>query len=228
MSGQLWEIEPFERHRHDRIGFDCGVPALNDWLATKVSQYEKRDLARTYVLVEQGRTVVKGYYALSNHTVMYEALPKDEGKGLPHIDVPVVLIGRLAVDVDNRRWINYRAGIEWPASILKQGEGNHRGGTPGGSGHRIDAGIPPEAEHAHASIERSVNAESQKMPPPRVMPTSAGRYTGQRHRHRSSRMSRFREVSGVPAILIRSSRPPRTLPASDTRKRRLKCTGKRR
>jgi GNAT superfamily N-acetyltransferase len=91
-------VEPFDRQQHDRSGFDCGIPILNEWLATKVSQFEKKDLARTYVLVEAGSTVVKGYYALSNHTVVYESLPADQVKGLPQIDMPVVLIGKLAVD----------------------------------------------------------------------------------------------------------------------------------
>ncbi len=89
-------MEPFDRQRHDRSGFDCGIPILNEWLATKVSQFEKKDLARTYLLVEAGSTVVKGDYALSNHTVAYESLPADQVKGLPQIDMPVVLIGRLA------------------------------------------------------------------------------------------------------------------------------------
>lgn len=94
-----WDVEPFNRTQHNRSQFDCGVPVLNDWLATKVSQYEKRDLARTYVLVESGETVVKGYFSLSNHTVLYDALSEDQTKGLPRMDVPVVLIGRLAVDL---------------------------------------------------------------------------------------------------------------------------------
>ena len=93
-----WIIEPFDRLRHDRSGFDCGIPILNEWLTTKVSQFEKKDLARTYVLIEAGSNLVKGYYAISNHTVRYESLPTDQAKGLPGIDVPVVLIGRLAVD----------------------------------------------------------------------------------------------------------------------------------
>lgn len=97
-SSPAWVIEPFDRLRHDRSGFDCGLSTLNEWLATKVSQFEKKDLARTYVLVETGNATVKGFYALSNHTVVYEALPEDQAKGLPHIDMPVVLIGRLAVD----------------------------------------------------------------------------------------------------------------------------------
>jgi predicted GNAT family N-acyltransferase len=94
-----WIIEPFDKRKHDRSGFDCGVPALNDWLATKVSQFETKDLARTYVLVQNGEAAIKGYYALSNHTVVYEALPEDQAKGLPQIDMPVVLIGRLAIDL---------------------------------------------------------------------------------------------------------------------------------
>lgn len=95
---RTWTVEPFDRGRHDRSEFDCGVAVLNDWLATKVSQFEKKDLARTYVLLETGSFVIKGYYALSNHIVAFEALPADQSKGLPQIDMPVVLIGRLGID----------------------------------------------------------------------------------------------------------------------------------
>jgi GNAT superfamily N-acetyltransferase len=94
----LWTVEPFDRSRHKRSGFDCGIPVLNEWLATKAGQFEKRDLARVYVLVASGEATVQGYYALSSHTVVYQALPEDQAQGLPRIDLPVVLIGRLAVD----------------------------------------------------------------------------------------------------------------------------------
>jgi GNAT superfamily N-acetyltransferase len=97
-SPGTWTIEPFDRMLHERSGFDCGLPILNDWLATKVSQFEKKDLARTYILVETGHKNVNGFYSLSNHTVAYAALPEDQVKGLPQTDMPVVLIGRLAVD----------------------------------------------------------------------------------------------------------------------------------
>ena len=97
-SHRQWSVEPFDRRTHDRSDFDCGIPILNDWLATKVSQFEKKDLARAYVLLETDSAVVKGYYALSNHAVVYDSLPADLAQGLPRIDVPVVLIGRLAVD----------------------------------------------------------------------------------------------------------------------------------
>lgn len=102
MGNSDWLVEPFDRRRHDRTRFDCGVETLNEWLATRVSQFEKKDLARAYVLVQRGEDRVAGYYALSNHTVIFEALPDDQAKGLPRIDMPVVLIGRLAVDLSVR------------------------------------------------------------------------------------------------------------------------------
>lgn len=98
MADLPWGVEPFDRRRHSREGFDCGIQVLNDWVTTKISQFEKKDLARTYVLVRQDDNAVRGYYALSNHTVAYETLPEDQAHGLPHIDVPVALIGRLAID----------------------------------------------------------------------------------------------------------------------------------
>jgi GNAT superfamily N-acetyltransferase len=92
-----WAIEKLDR-RHDRTAFDCGQRALNDWLKLRASQYEKKDLARTYVAVRAGEVVVVGYYALATHRVCHDVLPADQAKGVPRIDVPVVLLGRLAVD----------------------------------------------------------------------------------------------------------------------------------
>jgi GNAT superfamily N-acetyltransferase len=92
-----WAIEKLAR-RHDRTAFDCGQPALNDWLKLRAGQHEKKDMARTYVAVRAGGAMVLGYYALATHRVAYEALTSDQAKGLPRIDVPVVLLGRLGVD----------------------------------------------------------------------------------------------------------------------------------
>ena len=92
-----WLIERLAR-RHDRTAFACGQAALDDWLKLRASQYEKKDLARTYVAVRQGESAVLGYYAIATHRVGYEVLPEEQAKGLPRIDVPVLLLGRLAVD----------------------------------------------------------------------------------------------------------------------------------
>jgi GNAT superfamily N-acetyltransferase len=83
---------------HDRAVFDCGHPALDDWLKQRAGQFDRRDLARTYVVVRRGETNVLGYYAISTQGVRREDLPEDQAKGLPRINIPVVLLGRLAVD----------------------------------------------------------------------------------------------------------------------------------
>jgi len=93
-----WKVERLSGV-HEQDSFDCGEPALNVWLQRFAGQYERRDLARTYVAVLESDPRVLGYYALSNHLVRYEALPEEQAKGLPAVDIPVVLLGRLAVDM---------------------------------------------------------------------------------------------------------------------------------
>ena len=92
-----WSVERLQS-AHDRSQFDCGQPQLNDWLRLRASQSERRDLARVYVALPQETSVVAGYYALSSHRVTFDVLPTEQAKGLPHLGVPVVLLGQLAVD----------------------------------------------------------------------------------------------------------------------------------
>ena len=92
-----WVVERL-KGEHDRSQFDCGRSVLNEWLILRSGQFERKDLARTYVALRPSETRVLGYYALSTHRVVYSALPQEAAKGLPNMDVPVVLLGRLAVD----------------------------------------------------------------------------------------------------------------------------------
>jgi hypothetical protein len=94
----FWLIERLSR-RHDRSAFDCGQPALNAWFAERAGQFDRKDLARTFVAVQSGQVDVLGYYAISTHRVLPQLLPVDEAKSLPQLDVPVALLGRLAVDL---------------------------------------------------------------------------------------------------------------------------------
>jgi GNAT superfamily N-acetyltransferase len=85
--------------QHDRSGFDCGHPALSDWLRKQAGQFEERDLTRTYVLVDPGQSRVWGYYSISSCQVRYEDLPPRSTGRLPRrASIPAALIGRLAVD----------------------------------------------------------------------------------------------------------------------------------
>jgi GNAT superfamily N-acetyltransferase len=92
-----WLIERLSE-AHERGNFDCGVEALNEWLQKRSGQWAKKDLSQTYVVVEKGKSHVLGYYALASHCVAHALLPNDQQKGLPKIDIPVALLGRLAVD----------------------------------------------------------------------------------------------------------------------------------
>lgn len=96
-----WSIVPLDRS-HSRADFDCGKPALDNFIRTLVNTYEKRSLGRTFVAVRPGEMRVDGYYTLASGSISFENLPKGSAKKLPKHPVPVVLLARLAVDLGSR------------------------------------------------------------------------------------------------------------------------------
>ena len=94
----LWQIERFDKSRHVRSGFDCGKLTFTDFIQKFASQYEKRNVGRTYVAVRPGETQVLGYYTLATGELQLDDLPETASKNLPRHPVPVVLLARLAVD----------------------------------------------------------------------------------------------------------------------------------
>ncbi|MFZ5558960.1 MAG: GNAT family N-acetyltransferase [Pseudomonadota bacterium] len=94
-------IEPLAGH-HDRSGFSCGQPELDDWFRRRASQDEKRNVARVFVAVDDELGVV-GFYSLSSYTLTLTDLPQEVAKKLPRYNaIPGALIGRLARDVRAR------------------------------------------------------------------------------------------------------------------------------
>src|SRR5690349_13342858 len=81
---------------YDRNSFDCGVPALNDYLKKYALQNQKKHAARTYV-ASRGTRIV-GYYSLAYGSVSLEEAPQTVKSGLPRHPIPVILLARLAVD----------------------------------------------------------------------------------------------------------------------------------
>ena len=81
---------------HDRNSFDCGVPALNDYLKKYALQNQKKNAARTYVVTRGNRIV--GYYSLAYGSVSLDEAPQKVKSGLPRHPVTVILLARLAVD----------------------------------------------------------------------------------------------------------------------------------
>ena len=92
-----WRVERLERSHH-RAEFSCGKPPLDTFLHRLVSQYEARNLGRTYVAVKPGSLRVFGYYTLAAGAIAYQSLPAPSSRKLPKHPVPVILLARLAVD----------------------------------------------------------------------------------------------------------------------------------
>jgi GNAT superfamily N-acetyltransferase len=93
-----WKVERLGDHHH-RSEFICGQPSLDVWISRHAGQHEKRDLARTYVLVQAGQTRIVGYYAISTCQLAHETLPAEKAKKLPkETALPAILLGRLAID----------------------------------------------------------------------------------------------------------------------------------
>ncbi len=86
---------------HDRNSFDCGLPALNDYLKKYALQNQKKHAARTYVATRSNRIV--GYYSLAYGSVSLEEAPQSVKSGLPRHPIPVILLARLAVDSTEQR-----------------------------------------------------------------------------------------------------------------------------
>lgn len=88
---------------HDRNGFDCGVPELNDYLQRLAEQHRRKGLSTPFVLVDtDAPTEILGYYCLSAAQVDAAELRESDRKKLPRYPVPCFRLGRLAVHKDRR------------------------------------------------------------------------------------------------------------------------------
>jgi GNAT superfamily N-acetyltransferase len=85
------------RADHDLSQFDCGEPALDDWLRRRALPNEESGASRTYVVCAGPRVV--GYYALAVGAVAHGEAPGRVKRNMPD-PVPVMIIGRLAIDKD--------------------------------------------------------------------------------------------------------------------------------
>lgn len=89
--------------RHDRVSFDCDVPPLNDYLKKFARQNHETGISLTFVATDSAHpNIVLGYYSVSMGQIECESLPPDNRKRLPKYPVPVMRIGRLAVDKSMR------------------------------------------------------------------------------------------------------------------------------
>lgn len=82
--------------------FDCGEPALNEFLQRFALTNQKANSAQTYVCRHASGSVA-GFYSLAVGSVSPEAAPARVVKGLARYPVPVMILVRLAVDLTHQR-----------------------------------------------------------------------------------------------------------------------------
>jgi GNAT superfamily N-acetyltransferase len=83
---------------HDRAGFSCGVPALDRYFQTQVTQDIRRLIAGCYVAIARDGGELAGYYTIAASSIPLPDLAANIAKKLPRYPlVPCVRVGRLAV-----------------------------------------------------------------------------------------------------------------------------------
>ncbi len=84
--------------QHDLADFTSGETSLDDWLRRRARANQASGASRTYVVCENKRVI--GYYALASGAITVATAPGRFRRNMPD-PIPIVLLGRLAVD---RAW----------------------------------------------------------------------------------------------------------------------------
>ncbi|HET6629995.1 MAG TPA: GNAT family N-acetyltransferase [Woeseiaceae bacterium] len=91
-------IARLDGRRHDRAAFDCGLPALNDYLRQRASRHQRDGIATTHVLCDDGMpSRILGYYTLSAAQLLLTDLQESDRQRLPRYPVPAARLARLAI-----------------------------------------------------------------------------------------------------------------------------------
>ena len=82
MNIRAWHEEPVGK-RHDREAFDCGEPALNEFLRRYARKSHEIGGAKTFLAVnDAGYKTILGYYSLSPASIAYSRTPELVRRGL--------------------------------------------------------------------------------------------------------------------------------------------------
>ncbi len=92
-----WSLEPIA-DSHDRVAFDCGSSALNEFLRQYARQNEIRGISRTFVATRRGDKQVLGYFTVRAGEIEIQNLRAEHARRLPRYPVPSLHVARLAVD----------------------------------------------------------------------------------------------------------------------------------
>jgi hypothetical protein len=90
---------------HDRAAFDCGEPALNEFLKAQARQAHERGASKTFVAapVAEPKTVL-GFYSLSPASLEFDRAPDVIRRASGRYEVPGFRLGRLATCLTVQGW----------------------------------------------------------------------------------------------------------------------------
>lgn len=115
----VWSFYEVTNLNLNRSLFDCGISELNDYLQRYARQNHKKGIAKTWVMVNSNNEQVPvGYYSISMAELQRESLSDEEKKGFPRYPLPVIRIGKLAVDKKSQ---GQRLGELLLVDIFKRG-----------------------------------------------------------------------------------------------------------
>ena len=99
----MLEEHAFEPDTHDRAGFTCGVPELDEYLHRFAAQHRRKGISSVFVLTDSAAPrFILGYYTLSAAQLDAASLSDADRKKLPRYPVPCFRMGRLACRADRQ------------------------------------------------------------------------------------------------------------------------------
>jgi len=90
------EIQPYNR-KFKRENFDCGKEPLNNYILRNVTKDVKTGACTCFVILNDSNQII-GYYTLSAESIIKEDAPAEFQKKIKYKYIPVILLGRLALD----------------------------------------------------------------------------------------------------------------------------------
>jgi GNAT superfamily N-acetyltransferase len=93
----VFEEQVFNVKLHDRASFQCGEPALDEFLQKYAAQQNAKGINTVFVLVDPAQpSKIVGFYTLSAAQIDVQNLSDAERKKLPRYPIPCFRMGRLA------------------------------------------------------------------------------------------------------------------------------------
>jgi GNAT superfamily N-acetyltransferase len=87
---------------HPIEDFDCGSDAQTTWLRRHALQSHLGGMSRVFVVTRRVDGHVVGYYALTTGSVLNSDAPLRLTKGAGNYDIPVIIVSRLGVHIEEQ------------------------------------------------------------------------------------------------------------------------------